>query len=330
MAFKPPQHKSAEKLKALADKAQTPALVALIERLPHRPYATQDLRDGCSRMAPEKALQRAYIQVNPAVYVGWLVFDIDRPYSAYAWEDELLPPPNAIATNPANGHAHLFYGLKVPVAMCDSARVKPLAYLAVVEQHFRQKLKADPGYAGLLAKNPLNPSWRLLTPRAELYELCELAEYVPAEFKAKKRKAIEPIGFGRNCTLFDNLRVWAYSMVLTYQADASLATFQGALLGQAETINTGFASPLNSKEVLTIAKSVAKWTWRRFSSEAFSQIQSRRGKKGGLKGCGGRPNVVGEPWVALGISRATWYRRQAKQTKDPKVVLAGNGARGGT
>jgi len=72
---------------------------------------------------------------------------------------------------------------------------------------------------------------------------------------------------------------------------------------------------LDEKEVSGIAKSIAKWTHSKLTEELFNdyirlthepEIQSIRGKKS--RG-GGRKNILGSPWISLGISRATWYRK---------------------
>jgi hypothetical protein len=63
---------------------------------------------------------------------------------------------------------------------------------------------------------------------------------------------------------------------------------------------------MQSSEVKAIAKSIAKWTMFHFTPQQFSASQAKKGRKS--KG-GGRPSL-GEPWEALGISRATYFRRK--------------------
>ncbi|MEG1160309.1 MAG: primase C-terminal domain-containing protein, partial [Acidaminococcaceae bacterium] len=53
---------------------------------------------------------------------------------------------------------------------------------------------------------------------------------------------------------------------------------------QMEAINSGFEQPLPYSEVKATAKSIAKWVWQRFSYGDFSEIQAKRGAKGGKKG----------------------------------------------
>jgi hypothetical protein len=75
-----------------------------------------------------------------------------------------------------------------------------------------------------------------------------------------------------------------------------------------------FASQLSMSEVRAIAKSVARWTYRNFSHDGFSEHQAVLGRKGGI--ASGKVRRQGsaaesQPWVALGMSRATYYRRKA-------------------
>lgn len=273
------------------------------KRLPHRPYCTDDPQTfGLIVRPAHMALQKRLIQPNPPCHVSWLIFDIDNENGAFAWEDALLPEPTITISNPENGHAHLYYGLSVPVCRSFAARNHPLRYAAAVEAAYRAKLGADFRYAALVAKNPFHSHWRT-TWYPHLYELGELAEYV--ELKKRLVAPVEPVGLGRNCTLFETLRNWSYRTVLQHKRNRmSEGAWGGVVREHAEFLNV-FVTPLSPGEVKSIAKSVARWTWREFSDQRFSAIQSARGKRGG------RPRTTtrdGKPWVALGVSRATYYR----------------------
>lgn len=248
------------------------------------------------------ALQQSHIQPNAPLEVAWLVFDLDYKGAALAWEQANLPPPTFTVVNPENAHAHVFYGLVAPVGLSDAARNAPIRYAAAVQAAFVARLRADPGYVGLIAKNPLHDAWRVLSV-PKLYDLAELAEYVDLPRSLPKRAEV---GLGRHCTLFDMLRSWAYQWVREYKRNgATLDQWRAALLRQAEALNN-FPVPLAFGDVKATAKSVARWTWAQFNDSAFSAIQSARGRRGG------RPSTTtkdGEPWAAMGISRATYYRR---------------------
>lgn len=273
-----------------------------INRLPNRPYCSNDLSTGLIIRSTLQAVDYRHIQPNPPMQITWLVFDLDYAGAAFAWEKPKLPPPSIIAINPQNGHAHLFYGLVTPVTVSDAGRKAPIRYAAAIQAAYAAALQADLGYAGLIAKNPLHPGWRVIWVN-HLYDLNEMAEWVTLPKRLPTR---QPIGLGRNCLLFDEVRAWAYRWVREYKRnDATPVGWQSAVIGQAEQMNR-FDTPLAYAEVKAIARSVSKWTWREFSDEAFSATQSARGKRGG------RPRTTtldGCPWEVLGISRATYYRR---------------------
>jgi hypothetical protein len=193
-------------------------------------------------------------------------------------------------------------------------RLAPLRYLCAVEAAFRQKLQADPGFSGLITKNPLHPVWRLLRGPMADYELSELADYVDLSRYAPKRK-LEQIGLGRNVTLFDWLRHYAYRQVRHYKTDVrNFVLWQAHLNTKALERNGDFQYPLDQREVWYIVKSVAKWVWRRFdvaaSDARFSALQAARGRASGEARRKGSISEL-QPWLAEGISRATWYRRRS-------------------
>ncbi len=225
-------------------------------RWPRKPYCSDDKTAGKIRSL-EHALKQPYIQANPPHLRVWSIFDVDRAGGALAWEDAALPPPTWSACNTENGHAHLVWGLSVPV-LVDSPDMRqlPLRYLCAVEAAFRAKLDADSGYTGLITKNPAFPDWRILRgPRAS-FELGELAEYVDLTKFAPKRKP-EQVGLGRNVTLFDDLRHYAYRHVKGYKQATRCAYFewQKDIDDKAMTRNGDFPKPLDVREVRHIAKS---------------------------------------------------------------------------
>jgi len=252
------------------------------ERLPARPYCTDDFAFGLM-IRPKAAARCRYIQPNTPSTLSWLVFDIDHPDGAIRWEDTFIPPPSIIVVNTANGHAHLFYAIKTPVFSTPD-HPKPLRLAAAIQEAMREKLDGDPGYAGLITKNPLHPDWRVIVWPMAVYELEDLACRVDLG-RPKKRPRQEEIGLGRNCTLFDRLRHWAYRWIATYKDTATAAEWDKAVLAQAAKLND-FNLPLHESEVRAIAKSTAKWCWHRFdiqaSNERFSKLQAHRGRKGGV------------------------------------------------
>lgn len=253
------------------------ALTALVQaHAPKRPYCGYEKNHTVVRPR-DVALGLRYLQMNPPSHCAWLVLDIDRGKAAFAWEFANLPPPTYCAVNPENEHAHLGYALSAPVCTSSAARLAPLRYLAAIEYAYMVKVKADLAYTAPTAKNPLHPSWIVWEPaNAPVYELGYLAEFADLTTKRLPRVA----GLGRNCDLFDSLRYWAYGAVRKFWRPGGEELWRAAVRLHAESLNT-FSVPLSSSEVAGIARSVARYVWRRNTPASFRETQAARGKRGG-------------------------------------------------
>jgi hypothetical protein len=278
------------------------------QRLPNKPYHTDDLSYGLSIIAAKKALKSRYIQPNGSTHRYWLVFDVDHSSANMNWHDIGAPAPNIIVTNRDNGHAHLIYGLEVSVRTAPDGSSSALRYAAAIEAALRGKLGADEGYSGLICKNPLNPHWLVSTWENNLYTLDWLADYLDLSvYNGSKR--LPSYGLGRNCNLFDYLSTWAYKAFR--QGWPEYERWLEAVLTRAEGYNNReFTSPLPLSEVKATAKSVAKWTSQRFSAAGFSKWQAKQGAKGGKVSKGGGRPSLNEPWLVIGISRRTYFRKK--------------------
>lgn len=264
------------------------------ERLPYRPYCTDELSAGLRVLPAQVALEKRYIQYNPPAMINWLVFDVDRPYPGFENEWRLIAPPNIVVRNPANGHAHLFYGMACGVSKTSASRSAPLRLLAAINEAYRHALDADVGFTELICKNPLHAHWNVDLVRSDLYDLSELAEYVDLNESDRRVRATPKraqVGLGRNCSLFNSLRNWAYKWVKDYQGTTGFDRWHEAVQAKADKLNT-FIDPLPVSEIRATAKSVAKWTWEHYTGrlspsslseagltpEAFSMVQSSLGK----------------------------------------------------
>jgi hypothetical protein len=93
-----------------------------------------------------------------------------------------------------------------------------------------------------------------------------LADFVDLNDKPTAEDRIQ--GLGRNCTIFDLTRFWAYKAVLPYlESKSSYQAWFNAVLERVMKENEQFPEPLQYAEIKQISKSIAKWVWQRFSIE---------------------------------------------------------------
>lgn len=324
--------------------------------IPSRPYCCDDPRDGIMIRSRRSALRYRHVQFNGPGALAWLLFDIDKRDAYLAPRDALLPEPNIMSINPDNGHGHASYYLSSPIGSHDVARTAPRRFCEAVERGLARRLGADRFYVGLVAKNPLHPTWRTEWRVAAPYALLDLASWLDQHDMRPYPPEARQVGAGRNVNLFDLLRQVAYGEVLTYKREASRQAYEMHLLRGAEQINATFAPPLPTAEIRSIARSVAKWTWKQFSESGLSGIQAarrmaitgrnekklkrelgnyavaktddianvlnrsartaRRYKARVKKQQGVTTLSKSKPWEVEGMSRATWYRGRKKTEKE--------------
>ena len=268
------------------DPCSQQSLDLFLDRLPRRPLCSDNpSKEGLYRLPLDDALEHLLIQPNTAKRYVCLCFDVDRPGAALDWNDRNAPPPNLSVMNPVNGHAHLIYLLAAPVSVSDVARIKPVLFMAAIQEGIRLALEADRGYTGVVVKNPAHKHWQTQEWRAEPYQLEELADYVtlPTAAELRKRsKQSDYAGLGRNCTVFEIVRKSSYSLVRDYWRPRGSVDFAKAVLELVEASNyRDIGNPLDVGECRAIARSISKWVWQHFTPSQFRQIQSTKGAKKG-------------------------------------------------
>lgn len=290
------------------------------ELLPRKPYCSDDLSHGLKIRSLRAAMRRRYIQINPPHLIAYLCFDIDRSASALAHEQAGLAMPNVAVINKLNAHAHTIYALEVPVATTQAAREAPLRYLDALRRAYTAELKADRGYSGLIVKNPMHSEWRTLWGHGFKFSMQQLEEHLKRDlsYYTNKTEDMASVGLGRNCTLFDLTRAWAYEAIRFYRLEpAQRAKAYDAWLNECIDkvlqYNGDFTNPLSYAECKAIGKSIARYCWRNdlAAYANFIKKQSERGKKSGAARYKNSTEQQ-QPWKTLGISRATWYRRRKK------------------
>lgn len=244
--------------------------------LPNKPYCTNDL--GSLRILPkDRASSFNYVQHNSIYTLSWLVYDVDRYSATYDWDDLHAPPPNFAVMNPSNGHAHLFYGLDRSINLHYTAKDSPIRFAASIDSALRQKLEADRSYGGLISKNPMVETWKTLYFQKNLYDLSWLADYIDIPTSKQGTDTAQAYSLGRNCSLFDLTRQWAYSAIRDTSYYNDYTRYFQAVNSFAQQQNLrAFNTPLHFREVHHIAKSVAKWTYKKLSKQGFKAWGDRR------------------------------------------------------
>lgn len=280
-----------------------------LETLPLRPYCTNSLGGRLRILDSKRATGYANIQHNAPLVWRWMIFDIDSDEAYMRAETRGFPPPNFIALNRNNGHGHAGYLLESPVTAFGTSSRLAINFFMDVERGMTHRLGADQAYPGFLSKNPLCPRWETDWQAVRPYRLDTLNDYLDNSDK-RKSPVREMSAIGRNVTLFDALRCWAYNnWKKTAKEGKSQAEFGNMIREKAEVVNSIFPVPLSRVEINGICRSVAKWIWNNFSMERFSVIQRARVLKRWSKA----PTLtLTKPWEASNVSRATWYRRQAQ------------------
>ncbi|MER5989331.1 replication initiation protein [Streptomyces sp. NPDC001787] len=263
--------------------------------LPLRPYATNRLQEGIRRERRPVAMTRRYVEVNPSALSNLLVVDVDHSDAVLRAVSSVgsHPLPNAVVENPVNGHAHAVWALAEAVTRTEYARRKPLAYAAAVTEGLRRALDGDAAYSGLMTKNPLHTDWSTEWLHGGLHTLGGLEEALsghmpPARWRETKRFRTNITGLGRNCSIFETARTWAYREVRHHFGSPD--TLHTAIHAEVHTRNAEFTEPLPAVEARAIANSIHRWIttrsrmWKDGAAvyeATFVAIQSARGKKSG-------------------------------------------------
>ena len=222
-----------------------------------------------------------------------------------------LPTPNVYATRTATGRAQIFYLLDRPVHRGDQARATPLHYLARVSEYYRASLGADSGFRSVLCSNPVHDDYAASYPRIEPYTLADLARVIP---KGWHRPVVPTTAEGRNWALVRALLRFAGS---ARHSEADIRREADRLYGELDIYRPHYFSRTELYGVVqSVLRQRQRWAKRPggWHSPAWLRQQSFLGMRGGVasgvtRRAGTALELNREPWAALGVSRATWYRR---------------------
>ena len=198
-----------------------------------------------------------------------------RPLPRAGWSLTHAPrPPHA-----ALGAFTVCMPWKLPVARHNAAHTVPLSYLAHVADRLAHHLGADPGYTGLITRNPINPGPECFTHWGRMfpYTIGELDKLLPKGKPPSRRFT----GIGRNCDLFKSMVSevfrprWASILGAQGWSEAWLDHVRGQNVAMFESEGL-----LPDSECRSIAKSCHRYWTLQYDPERFSNIQrSRMGKR---------------------------------------------------
>ncbi|MBD8156432.1 replication initiation protein [Pantoea agglomerans] len=243
--------------------SRSPSARRLLNEAPYLPRCSDNKTAAIVRPV-EYAIRYPYMQVNRSGMVSWLIFDLDH-HNANIWDDRGLPAPNLIVRSRQNGHSHLYYAI-IPVCTSDNARSRPVQYMKAIYRAMAIKLNADVSYSGPVAKTPYHPWWNTTEIHDNELELGELADYVELPQRSwSTGPDLDSVAHSRHCTLFEELRFYAYSIVGEMRETSSYLRFVSEVEAYAHNHNNfqrrGFSSNLSLSQVRATVKSVSRWTW---------------------------------------------------------------------
>ena len=234
-----------------------------------------------------------WIQYNSEDRLTVLSVDIDNSSDSLLYQDFSLPVPTWIIQTTKGFQYH--WALKSPI-MLKGYNSKKLRYIVKDILHkLVSLLGGDTNAIGLnrVFRSPTNNrTWFSgnEVDLSEFYDLPpvkeEIIDKILEEIKEnKKNSTLKGLseGEGRNCALFDKLRIWAYSRAK--EGSYSLNSLQI----KAETLNFEFNETMDLKEVTIIVNSIDEFIQTKYkridymslSVEDRKKIASKNGKKSG-------------------------------------------------
>lgn len=250
----------------------------IYKRLPRQMLVTNNLSLGLHSEEKTLGVRNRYIQINHQNLTKMMVFDVDNPVSLYDWKYLDIPVPNLIIINPKNQHCHMVYLLDYSNFVCrsENGRLKDILIYQAIYNELCTRLNADPRYVQKIMKNPFHNSWNTQVLHDDTYTFEDFAKYV--DFKsiksfegsvARSEKSFMREQEGRNCTVFERTRFYAYAVLKSFNfgfSSEDSQNFYNAVFNYAEDINQEFESPLGIREIRATVKSIVNWTLMHFGN----------------------------------------------------------------
>lgn len=227
------------------------------------------------------ALTRRYIEFGGGSQFHWISIDVDYTADMGIWMEYGLPPPT-FTVKTDKGH-HIHYRLTDPVYVYGHK--KPLTYAKMAQQAIIWKINGDQAAKGLkrIWRNPLEHQHIFVDVSYQLHDFGKIitdyysqnelqtsfAKYIFQAKQANDSKSEMKNGDGRNCHMFNELRLIAYRM---YRDNPNLSFEE--LFEVAESLNE-FAEKLSKKELSIIVKSIYRFLQSRYQPSSRESREKR-------------------------------------------------------
>ena len=129
-------------------------LDSIKEKMPKKPYTMVGKGAKMFITNLEKAIKNKYIQYNQPNSLAFMVFDLDYKTAILAHEKADVLTPSFYVVDKNKTTAHCCYVLENPVHRNEHSKQSPQRLFATIEEVYGERLKADPGYSGLIMKSP--------------------------------------------------------------------------------------------------------------------------------------------------------------------------------
>lgn len=223
-------------------------------------------------LSKEQGISYPYVKPNSLYSNKYIIFDIDIPYISPEVQNNDILSGTFSVIDKDTGCYHSYFEIKnaLPIPKHQSKATK--AILSDIIDGYRLVLSADKViiWQKQLSKNPLSDNWDV-DVNGSVYSLSQLAEMLPTKPQLADLKALKGDmhvnSDGRNCTLFDSGREYAYKIARTCKDEAELySKVFDLLVAMNETEvpkKFKFKGKLPYSELTTIAGSISRWTWVR-------------------------------------------------------------------
>ena len=270
----------------------------------------------------------AFIQLNPADWLNFLVVDVDDEAALLNLMHPAVPEPTWIIENPETGHAQAGWAIE-PVYRGEGARPGPIRYAEAVQRALDRLVDGDLCFTRYLVRNPAAefPAGRVWWGRrASPWSLGDLKAHMAEYIDPFHDEAIDgpaapawdpgttllgrtgiprvPVvdtatEVGRNTAIFRATRRWLWDRRQLHHQTPT----EAASIAHARALNAQLPDPLSDSEVACLARS------------AVRQVNAGKGRPTSTSGSDAAPEYL-----------ASMGRRGGKARTEAKARAAANNA----